>query len=254
MRFCFTYILCIFGAFNGCAQDLAPIELPEMKAAGKIYTQVKISKNNDYEALLHHEGGIARIPLEILPKDLRDKLGYDRGKSDIAKQQVLKARRASLAGISERIAQEEKARVAKITAKEQKAEEDDEKKFNNELELKKVNYQYGSRIIESRVSRYYCELAVRRFPDLRDNNSRFFLRVISSGRKITYSDMKSDDAWPFTLAEKIYNQDSMGVEVSQSNSKQYGSSRGEEVSTNYYAACKVLASEATKIENKKRGN
>lgn len=231
MRFCFPYILCVFGAFNGCAQDSAPIELPEMTVAGKTYAQVKISKNNDYEALVHHEGGIARIPLEILPKDLRDKLGYDMKKSDIAKQQVLKARRASLVGISKRIAQEEKARAQRDKLEKEEstdipatAGDTDDAKYI----IKKMENSY--------VSSEACSDAVLKYPDLEDINSKFFRRVANLIKKLTYKDMENDYTWPMICADAAYNQNSMGVTVSRRN-------RGDDDNKYFYKFCKKIAIE-----------
>ena len=56
---------------------------PEIKTAGgKTYHDVRVTKMTPSEISIMHESGVARIPLNALPEDLKIKFGYDQAKAE----------------------------------------------------------------------------------------------------------------------------------------------------------------------------
>lgn len=63
---------------------------------GVTYKKVEIKKENEYEVKITHEGGIGRVPIELLPYKMREHFQYDIIKAEKERESVLAARRRSV--------------------------------------------------------------------------------------------------------------------------------------------------------------
>ena len=100
-----------------------PLKLPELSTNnGHVYRDVTVTSVDPAGIKIMHSSGIAKLPFEVLPEELRTKLGYNPEKAQefAAKESVMKqgaAKAAELSRLKQRFAAEAKKRMVTIQGK-----------------------------------------------------------------------------------------------------------------------------------------